>query len=180
MHTNRQGVAIVAMVGLACLSSTSAAAEPRTHPFATHPQATRVQRVAGAHVLTSALPLTSTAARLPQNVSPDIVWVECSPDAQAFGALCGQLAVPLDRIRPNEAQINIYFEIYSHTNPGPAVSAILANAGGPGLSTTSLRGYAVTLFAANLDAHDILLIDDRGRGLSATIDCDELQHGTTP
>ena len=28
--------------------------------------------------------------------------------------------------------------------------------------------------------HDFLLIDDRGRGLSAAIDCEELQHGTAP
>jgi pimeloyl-ACP methyl ester carboxylesterase len=32
----------------------------------------------------------------------------------------------------------------------------------------------------NLDAHDFLLIDDRGRGFSAAIDCGELQHGTAP
>src|SRR5262245_46410832 len=122
MHTNRQGAAIVAMLGLACLGSASAAVEPRARPFASHPQATRIHRSAGGHALTSAVP------RLPPNVSPDIVWVECSPDAQAFGALCGQLPVPLDRMRPKGTQINIYFEIYSHTNPGPAVSAILANA----------------------------------------------------
>jgi pimeloyl-ACP methyl ester carboxylesterase len=30
----------------------------------------------------------------------------------------------------------------------------------------------------NLDAHDFLLIDDRGRGFSAAINCAELQHGT--
>jgi pimeloyl-ACP methyl ester carboxylesterase len=34
------------------------------------------------------------------------------------------------------------------------------------------------LFGSNLDAHDLLLIDDRGRGMSALIDCEELQHGT--
>jgi len=31
-----------------------------------------------------------------------------------------------------------------------------------------------------MDMHDLLLIDDRGRGLSGTIDCEELQHGTAP
>jgi pimeloyl-ACP methyl ester carboxylesterase len=30
----------------------------------------------------------------------------------------------------------------------------------------------------NLDAHDFLLIDDRGRGSSGAINCEELQHGT--
>jgi pimeloyl-ACP methyl ester carboxylesterase len=32
----------------------------------------------------------------------------------------------------------------------------------------------------NLDIHDLLLVDDRGRGLSTTIDCEELQRGTAP
>jgi pimeloyl-ACP methyl ester carboxylesterase len=41
-----------------------------------------------------------------------------------------------------------------------------------------LRGNALSLFAQNLDMHDVLLIDDRGRGGSGAIDCQELQHGT--
>jgi pimeloyl-ACP methyl ester carboxylesterase len=89
------------------------------------------------------------------------------------------LPVPLDRRHPDGAKIKIYFEVYQHTNPGPAESAILLNTGGPGAGTTSvLRAEAQGLFGANLDAHDILLIDDRGRGFSAAIDCEELQHGT--
>lgn len=42
------------------------------------------------------------AAR-PQQSSPpaaaslDIVWVQCPPEAQALGAMCGTLPVPLDR-----------------------------------------------------------------------------------
>jgi pimeloyl-ACP methyl ester carboxylesterase len=48
------------------------------------------------------------------------------------------------------------------------------------VTTTGLRDFAQFLFAANMDAHDLLLIDDRGRGLSGTIECDELQHGTAP
>ena len=36
------------------------------------------------------------------------------------------------------------------------------------------------MYGANLDAHHLLLIDDRGRGLSDAIDCEGLQHGTTP
>ena len=36
------------------------------------------------------------------------------------------------------------------------------------------------LYAANMDVHDLLLIDDRGTGLSADIDCEPLQHGTAP
>ena len=113
--------------------------------------------------------------------SPDVVWAPCPPEAQALGAMCGTLPVLLDRQDPDGPKINIYFELYLHTNSGLAQSAILLNTGGPGVGTTSvLRGPGLALFARNLDVHDFLLIDDRGRGLSAAINCEELQHGTVP
>jgi pimeloyl-ACP methyl ester carboxylesterase len=94
--------------------------------------------------------------------------------------MCATLPVPFDRRHPEMKKIDIYFELYLHTNPGPAESAIIGNPGGPGLGTTQLRVPALILFASNLDVHGLLLIDDRGRGLSATIDCEKLQHGTAP
>jgi pimeloyl-ACP methyl ester carboxylesterase len=115
-------------------------------------------------------------------VSPDVIWVQCPPEAQGLGAMCGKLPVPLDRQHPDGEKVEIYFEVYLHTNPGPAESAILPNTGGPGVATTwsLLRATFLALFAPNLDVHDLLLIDDRGRGLSGAIDCSELQHGTAP
>jgi len=115
-------------------------------------------------------------------VSPDVIWVQCPPEAQGLGAMCGKLPVPLDRQHPDGEKVEIYFEVYLHTNPGPAESAILPNTGGPGVATTwsLLRATFLALFAPNLDVHDLLLIDDRGRGRSGAIDCSELQHGTAP
>jgi pimeloyl-ACP methyl ester carboxylesterase len=94
--------------------------------------------------------------------------------------MCGTLPVPLDRRHLEGKKINIYFELYLHTNPGPAESAIIPNPGGPGAGTTALRALGLALFGQDLDVHDFLLIDDRGRGFSNTIDCEELQHGTAP
>jgi len=79
--------------------------------------------------------------------SPDIQWVECPPEAQDLGAMCGTLPMPLDRRHPDGQKIDIYFELYLHTNPSPAESAIIGNAGGPGLGTTQLRSGALPLFA---------------------------------
>lgn len=93
-------------------------------------------------------------------------------------SVCGYVPVPLDRKDPQGAKINIYFEQYFHSNPGPAQSAIMVNLGGPGFGTTSSRDYfQFGLFAPNLDAHDLLLVDDRGRGQSGAINCPQLQHG---
>jgi hypothetical protein len=78
-------------------------------------------------------PSASEIPRLPRRAEPAIlpasgvIWVDCPPEAQYFGAACGTLPVPLDRNHPELATINIYFELYLHTNPGPAESAILVN-----------------------------------------------------
>jgi pimeloyl-ACP methyl ester carboxylesterase len=96
-----------------------------------------------------------------------------------MGGICGTVNVPLDRKRPDQGQIGIYFELYPHFGSGPAESAILAKVG-PGITTSGLRWWFGYLFNNNLDKHDLLLIDDRGRGLSGAIDCPDLQHGTAP
>jgi len=125
-----------------------------------------------------ALTPRTQSPRLRTMVSPDVIWVQCSPEAQSLGATCGKLPVPLDRRHPAGAKIEIYFEVYLHTNPGPPESAILVNPGGPGLGTTPFRALILAVLGQNLDAHDFLLIDDRGRGSSGAISCEELQHGT--
>ena len=113
----------------------------------------------------------------PHVIPPNITPVAC-PELTAD--LCGYIAAPLDRRHPKGAQVQIYFERYPHTGGGPAQSAILVNLGGPGGGTTVDRDYFQFLFSNNLDVHDLLLVDDRGRGLSGAINCPELQHGTAP
>lgn len=98
-------------------------------------------------------------------------------DCPEANSICGYLPVPLDRKHPDGAKLNIYFELYFHSNAGPAESTIMANLGGPGFGTTANRDSFQYLFGANMDKHDLLLVDDRGRGQSAPIDCAELQHG---
>jgi pimeloyl-ACP methyl ester carboxylesterase len=100
-----------------------------------------------------------------------------------MGGVCGTVAVPLDWMHPAQGTINIFFELFTHTTTGPAQSAILVNFGGPGGGTIASAGFALYLFSADLDVHDLLLIDDRGRGYSGTIGsttCYSLQHGTEP
>src|SRR6202011_798257 len=93
--------------------------------------------------------------------------------------VCGTVDVPLDRKHPQNGQIAIFFELFTHFAGGPAQSDILVNFGGPGSATTDPgdTSTALYLFSKNLDYHDLLLIDDRGRGLSGTIDCAPLQQG---
>jgi pimeloyl-ACP methyl ester carboxylesterase len=125
-------------------------------------------------------PLDAQTPHLPVPVSPDIIWVQCPPDVAAAGASCGYLPVPLHHAHRDGESVNIYFEQYPHTNSGPAESAIFVNPGGPGVTTTGLRYIYIPLFAPNMDKHDMVLFDDRGRGQSGAIDCPSLQHGKGP
>lgn len=119
------------------------------------------------------------AARLPETAR-NVIPVTCPAEAQSYGAVCGNIDVPLDWRQPNAGTIPINFEIYAHLAPGPAVSAIFVNFGGPGPGTTPERNSALYLYGANLDTHDLVLIDDRGRGLSGRLVCNELQYGLAP
>jgi hypothetical protein len=119
------------------------------------------------------------AARLP-GTARNVILVTCPAEAQSYGAICGNIIVPLDWRRPNAGTIPINFEIYTHYAPGPALSAIFVNFGGPGPGTTPERGSALYLYGANLDTHDLVLVDNRGTGLSGTLVCNELQYGLAP
>lgn len=116
------------------------------------------------------------AARLPETAR-NVITVTCPAQAQSFGAVCGYINVPLDWRQPNAGTIPINFEVYTHFAPGPAVSVIFVNFGGPGPGTTPERSGALYLYGANLDTHDLVLIDNRGTGLSGTLVCNELQYG---
>jgi pimeloyl-ACP methyl ester carboxylesterase len=165
---------VICGILLACTASTA-------QSFAS-PRARRLSSLGGQVGRRPPAQAAVKPATPPSTASPNIVWVQCSAEAQALGAMCGTLPVPLDRQYPNGQQIEIYFELYLHNDTGPAESAILFNTGGPGAGTTAdwFRATVFGWFGQNLDVHDILLIDDRGRGQSAAIDCPELQHGTAP
>ena len=166
-------ISILTLTLAACLISTGFAQIQNSIRFGLK-AATRSSRQLQKRGLSAA----PSSSQLPASATKDAIVTECPPDAVAFGAaVCGYVKVPLDRAHPSIAQIRIYFELYLHSGSGPAESAILANIGGPGVTTTGIRDFWLFLYGANLDVHDLLLIDDRGRGFSNTIDCPELQHG---
>ena len=160
---------------LAQAQNANAHSDPRSNHYL--PQIPKLR--GKANLLLSSLSRSAATPRLPAMASSQIVSASCPPDG--VGAVCGYLPVPLDWNHPRGAEIQIFFELFPHSNPGPAESAILANFGGPGIGTTTTETFFASqiLFWSNLDAHDLLLIDDRGTGLSSTIDCADLQHDLT-
>jgi pimeloyl-ACP methyl ester carboxylesterase len=94
---------------------------------------------------------------------------------------CGKLPRPLDPSGQFEGTINIGFEFFLHTDRRvPALETIVANEGGPGYPSTGSESSYVQLFAPLMNRHDLLLVDQRGTGLSESINCPLLQNEPNP
>ena len=159
---------LVACLGLTCLPHVPAMAQAISAP------------IARGWIAEHADSLRRPTAAIVTDAGSATIGASCPPDAASAGAICGYVPVPLNRLDDDGVRINIYFEVYPHANPGPAISAVVPNTGGPGTTTTGMRSQWLVTFASNLIAHDLLLVDNRGTGQSATIDCAAFQHGLGP
>jgi pimeloyl-ACP methyl ester carboxylesterase len=86
------------------------------------------------------------------------------------------VSVPLDRAHPAAGSIPLAFYVSPHTGSDRPLEPIFITPGGPGES-----GWAERFFYERspelLRRHDLVLIDPRGTGASAAIDCPDLQNG---
>ncbi len=106
---------------------------------------------------------------------PSVPLTPCADDP---AWLCGSIQVPVDRAHPAGRSITIGFTVFPHTDPAStAQDALLVSDGGPGYADTAGRGFRLFQFEPLTDQRDLLLIDNRGTGTSAPIDCPALQAG---
>lgn len=90
----------------------------------------------------------------------------------APAAWCGMVLVPLDRSGRVSGTTPVRFEYYPRTDTArPQVGTIVAAEGGPGYSTTDSRDYYLDLFGPLQDRRALLLVDQRGTGLSDPFLC---------
>jgi pimeloyl-ACP methyl ester carboxylesterase len=102
-----------------------------------------------------------------------------APPAQAQdlkrcgGAMCGSISRPLNPTQPNGRKIDIAFRLYKakdETEP-----PIVAVEGGPGYPSIGTRVEYISIFGPLLRNRSLLLVDNRGTGGSALIDCKSVQ-----
>ena len=106
---------------------------------------------------------------------------EFDPRCLFADARCGHLVRPIDPVGSIPGTIRIGFLLYPHTDATrPAADTIVATEGGPGYPTSGNSEAYLELFKPLLADHDLLLVDNRGTGLSQPIDCHELQTMPTP
>ena len=87
---------------------------------------------------------------------------------------CGRLRVPLDWLDPSDGTIAIRYQWLPATG-APTARTIAAEEGGPGYSTTGTGAEYRQLFEPVLHDRNLLMMDQRGTGGSAPIDCESLQ-----
>jgi len=131
--------------------------------------------------LAAAPPLRHTVpAPLPALPAPAPAQIRAGslvlPQCPGLPAYCGYLPRPLDPAGQVPGTIDIGFEFYPHRNAGPRSGTIVAVEGGPGYPSTGSRGSYWGLFYPLLDTRDMLLVDNRGTGKSAALDCPALQN----
>jgi pimeloyl-ACP methyl ester carboxylesterase len=90
---------------------------------------------------------------------------------------CATLDVPLDREDPASGSITLTVFAIPHTDDStPAGAPLFATPGGPG--ARGIDNYALWLLPAMVRAHhDVVSLDPRGTGTSATIECPGLANG---
>ena len=116
---------------------------------------------AGAALLLGLLALSAQGAAL----SP------CRVDGVAHEALCGTLSRPLDAAREGGANIELHYVVLPALARNKKSDPVFFLAGGPGQSAIDLAGTVSRLLSRFGQRRDIVLVDQRGTGRSAPLDC---------
>ena len=97
----------------------------------------------------------------------------CSADSEAY---CGSVEVPLDRTGRTPGSLSIAFRYYPRSDTSrPSLPTIVAHEGGPGYSTTGSKSSYLDLYRPLMDRRALLLVDERGTGLSGALYCPEAE-----
>ncbi len=92
--------------------------------------------------------------------------------------LCGQVQRPLDPARPEGVKISVHYVVVPALARRKLPDPLFLLAGGPGQSATALAGNVLPLFARLNNRRDLVLVDQRGTGRSAPLECEDPRHQT--
>ena len=90
----------------------------------------------------------------------------------SVAARCGVLPVAEDPARPDGARIDLRVAVVPALDRRAAAAPLFLLAGGPGQAASDLYALLAGAFARVHRDHDIVLLDQRGTGRSAPLDCD--------
>ncbi len=126
-------------------------------------------------LLTLAIVAALAAANVPMAGAQTIELTECrinaGPAYPSIKARCGTLVRPEDPARPEGKQLDLYVAIVPALSLEPAGDPLVPIAGGPGQASSDFYAATVNAFEKIRRTRDIVLLDQRGTGQSARLDC---------
>ena len=134
-------------------------------------------RLAGM-IFCAALAAATTCGAAPGTITVgDLTLTLCNT---YYTGYCGSITRPLDPSGVVPGHITVGFEYYPRNDLSRArLGTILPQEGGPGYSSTGSRAFYLAIFDPLRDGRDVLIVDKRGTGRSAPINCPDLQTGST-
>ncbi|MCE9680518.1 alpha/beta hydrolase [Shewanella sp. AS1] len=102
---------------------------------------------------------------------PQVGDESCYVDGLSDRLRCGFVNVPENYSEPDGKQIQIHYVVLPAIKPSFTQEALLAIAGGPGQSAIENAAGFDRIFNKVRQQRDILLIDQRGTGLSSPLQC---------
>lgn len=90
-------------------------------------------------------------------------------------AWCGVVRRPLDPAQPGGVKIDIHFAVLPALARNRKADPVMFFAGGPGQSAMELGGTVARLLARLAYRRDIVLVDQRGTGRSASLACPAIE-----
>ena len=90
--------------------------------------------------------------------------------------LCGSVQRALDPSLPSGTRIDVHYVVVPAMARRKRPDPVFLLAGGPGQSAINVAPSTLPLFARLNNRRDIVFVDQRGTGRSASLDCDEPRH----
>lgn len=98
--------------------------------------------------------------------------ITAGPAYPSIRARCGRLVRPLDPAAPSGESIELRFAVVPALSLEPARDPFVPIAGGPGAGSVEFYAANASAFEQVRRERDVLLLDQRGTGESAPLDCD--------
>jgi len=115
------------------------------------------------------LPITATHA---QSLELTDCRISAGPGTSSMAARCGTMLRPLDPAGEVPGEIELRIAVVPALNLTPEPDPLVPIAGGPGQGSVQFYTAYYWAFEDVRRSRDILLIDQRGTGESATMDCE--------
>jgi pimeloyl-ACP methyl ester carboxylesterase len=110
-------------------------------------------------------------AGLAQAATPPSALQPCRLDGLEHEAWCGVLKRPLDPAHPQGVQIDLHYAVIPALARNKQPDPVFFFAGGPGQSAIDLAALIAARFERLGNRRDLVLIDQRGTGRSAPLNC---------